>query len=159
MVYTKPRHEKKVATRLSEMGIDYFLPTTKKLRTWSDRKKYIDEPIFPSYVFVLLKDKQGYFNSLEAEGLLYYIRLGKEISRVDDVVINNIRLLVCNGKAVEPATADFRKGENLVISTGPLTGLACEVISYNGRQKILVRVNLLNRSLIADVPVSVLQPA
>ena len=57
LIYTRPRHEKKVFLQLTEMKVRSLLPTTKKLRTWHDRKKYIDEPLFPSYIFVYLEDK------------------------------------------------------------------------------------------------------
>jgi transcriptional antiterminator RfaH len=50
LLYTKPRHEKKVSAALTEASVNSYLPTAKKLRTWCDRKKYIDEPLFPSYV-------------------------------------------------------------------------------------------------------------
>ena len=70
LIYTKPHHEKKVYTRLLERNINAFLPLTKRLRSWNDRKKYIDEPLFPSYVFIYLNDmlrmQSGYRKLLAA---------------------------------------------------------------------------------------------
>ena len=49
-VYTKPRSEKKVAERLEEQGSEVYCPTQINLRQWSDRKKKVSAPVFPSYV-------------------------------------------------------------------------------------------------------------
>ncbi|HTI08482.1 MAG TPA: UpxY family transcription antiterminator [Puia sp.] len=152
LIYTKPRHEKKVHTRLNEMQINSFLPLTKKLRTWHDRKKYIDEPLFPSYVFIYLNSLQNYYEGIDAEGSLYYVRTGKEIARIQDSVVNNIKLVAEHAKDPEISETRFQPGHKLVISKGALTGLACEVIESNSKQKLLVRVDLLQRNILITLP-------
>jgi transcriptional antiterminator RfaH len=152
LIYTKPRHEKKVHNRLAEMNMNSFLPLTKKLKTWHDRKKYVNEPLFPSYVFIHLDDMQGYYKGMDTEGALYYVRVGKEIARVNDNVVNNIRLLVDRESDIEVSTSYFKPGQELLIRKGPLTGLSCEMVQFNGSRKVLVRVNLLQRNLLMMLP-------
>ena len=151
VIYTKPRHEKKVHAQLSEMDISSYLPLTKKLRTWHDRKKYIDEPLFPSYVFIYLKDLRNYYDGMGIDGALHYVRVGKEISRVHDTVINNIKLTVGQAETLEVTDERFAWGRRLVISRGPLCGLDCELVQAGAKQKILVRVDLLQRNLLITV--------
>jgi transcription antitermination factor NusG len=152
LIYTKPRHERKVHTHLTELNINSFLPTRKVLRTWHDRKKYVDEPLFPSYVFIYLNDMQAYYEGIDAEGSLYYVRSGKEIARVQDSVINNIKLV--SEQTVEPevSAAFFQPCRKMVITEGALTGLSCEVVQHNSKQKLLVRVELLQRSVLLTLP-------
>ena len=57
VVYTKPKWEKKVAERLSEIGITTYCPLITKLSQWSDRKKKIQVPLFNSYIFVQIDEK------------------------------------------------------------------------------------------------------
>lgn len=152
VIYTKPQQEKKVALMLTARDIHSFLPMRKTLRVWHDRKKYIHEPLFPSYVFVYLKDGQDYYSSLEIEGVTYYVKLGKELTRVKDEVVNNIQLLTSFGEDTESTATRFEEGQRLVIQNGPLSGLHCEVIRHDGKQKVLVRVSLLNRNLTANMP-------
>ena len=152
LIYTKPRHEKKVHSRLAELNINSFLPLTKKLKAWHDRKKYVDEPLFPSYVFVYLNDMQGYYQGIDTEGALYYVRAGKEIARVNDTVVNNIKLLVDRGSDIEVSASYFKPGQELLIRKGPLTGLSCEMVQLNGSRKVLVRVHLLQRNLLMLLP-------
>src|SRR6186713_504092 len=147
LIYTKPRQEKKVHTRLTEKNVNALLPTKKTLRTWHDRKKYVDEPLFPSYVFIYLTDMQKYYEGIDAEGALYYVRCGKEIARVSKSVIDNIILIADGSNDLEVSQSHFQPGRRLVISQGALAGLSCEVVQYNNKQKLLVRVDLLQRNL------------
>ena len=56
VLYTNPRHEKKVAERLTAAGYTVYCPLQKVVRTWSDRTKVIEEPLFKGYVFIQLED-------------------------------------------------------------------------------------------------------
>ncbi|MCP2043997.1 transcription termination/antitermination protein NusG [Pontibacter sp. HSC-36F09] len=56
-VYTKPRWEKKVSESLNLKKIQSYCPLKKVIRQWSDRKKLLYEPLFTSYVFVHVSDK------------------------------------------------------------------------------------------------------
>src|ERR1700751_951945 len=53
-VQTRARHEKVVASRLSEKGVATFLPTVTEVHRWSDRKKTVELPLFSCYLFVNL---------------------------------------------------------------------------------------------------------
>jgi transcription antitermination factor NusG len=157
IIYTKPRHEKKVTARLSEAGINYFLPMTRSVRIWHDRKKVLDMPLFPSYVFVYLNDRNAYCKSMETEGFLYYVKTGKEIARINASVIENIKLLINCNNNLEVSGNYFPPGRKLVIIQGALTGLSCEVIESDRKKKFLVRVHLLERSLLLTMPEEHLQ--
>jgi len=152
LIYTKPRHEKKVHTFLADRGINSFLPMTRKLSMWHDRKKLINVPLFPSYVFIYLGSIQYYYAALDVEGSLYYVKTGKEVARVNDTVVNSIRLAIDSAREIEVSDMRFQPGRKLVISKGALTGLSCEVVRYNGNEKLLVRVDLLQRNILVTVP-------
>ena len=52
VLYTKPRHEKKVAERLTSAGYSVYCPVQKVVRKWSDRTKVVEEPLFKGYIFI-----------------------------------------------------------------------------------------------------------
>ena len=58
VLYTKPRHEKKVAGRLTGAGYHVYCPLQKVVRKWSDRTKVVEEPLFKGYVFVQIEDRK-----------------------------------------------------------------------------------------------------
>lgn len=138
-------------TRLAEKNITSFLPTRKVLRNWHDRKKFIDEPLFPSYIFIYLDNMQNYYYGMDAEGALYYVRTGKEIALVNEKVVNNIKLATSQAKDIEVSDTFIQPGRQLVISKGILTGLTCEVVRVNSKKKLLVRVDLLKRNILLSL--------
>jgi transcriptional antiterminator RfaH len=158
VLYTRPHHEKKVAEQLLKLNVDTFLPTIKTLKSWCDRKKYVDVPLFPSYIFVRINNIQSYYNSLTIEGVLRYVKVGNQIARVCETVINDIRLIVNNGKDIEVSSERLPRGTRLLIKDGPFTGLCCELIQYKGNQKMLVRIDHLKQSILLNLPFENLAP-
>ncbi|MGB8193697.1 MAG: antitermination protein NusG, partial [Chitinophagaceae bacterium] len=122
------------------------------LRTWCDRKRFIEAALFPSYVFIYAKSVQEFLMGADAAGALHYVRFGKEVVRVSDAVISNIKLVVDESKDMEVSYDYFQPGQQFYIQRGPFTGLTCEIVRVNGNHKILIRVNLLQRSLLATLP-------
>ncbi|MCX6317025.1 MAG: UpxY family transcription antiterminator [Bacteroidetes bacterium] len=160
LIYTRPRHEKKVAEQLAHVGLSYLLPMVKSLRTWSDRRKYMDTPLFPSYVFVQLSESDQYFTTLSMYGVLCYVRCGKEIARVEDAVMHNLQLISGSAESAVSVSADrFEPGEKVLVCEGPFAGFNCEVVRHHGKHKALVRMDIIQRNLLVDIAVSSLQLA
>lgn len=148
LVYTKPKHENKFYNQLVEYDIEGLLPVRKKISQWHDRKKWVYEPVFPSYVFVKISNKLQYFDIAKFEGFLYYVKFGKKIAKVQDSVIENIKLLINDSIHFEVSSQVFKPGTKMIIKEGPLSGLSCELVDINSNPKLLVRVELLRRSIL-----------
>lgn len=152
VIYTRPQHEKKVQADLIKRGLQTFLPCINTLRNWADRKKYVNTPLFPSYIFVYLESNQDYFMSLEAPGALYLLRSGKELAKVSPDVIEDIRVLLQMSYNVEVTTQRFKPGEQLLIQQGAFAGYHCEFVESNGFYKAIVRLNFMQRCLLVSLP-------
>ena len=57
-VYTKPRWEKKVYRLLVEKDLEAYCPLNRVKKQWSDRVKWVEEPLFKSYVFVRVREEE-----------------------------------------------------------------------------------------------------
>jgi transcriptional antiterminator RfaH len=152
VIYTRPCHEKKVVAQLLDKLPDIFYPTEKTMRIWCDRKKYIESPVFPSYVFVYLSDLEDYYTVLKTDGALYYVKTGKENAIVNEEIILNIKSMVNHGKGLQVSSDYFSPGQPVLVQQGSLAGLSGELVSVNGSNKILIRIHLLQRSLLVTVP-------
>jgi transcriptional antiterminator RfaH len=153
VLYTRPNRERKIALYLDRKSLNFYLPTVKVSKKWADRKRIVESPLFSSYIFVYLNSFEDYFSSLEADGAVEYIRFGKQLARIDESVIRNLRILVDAKEELYLCRDSIATGAPLRITDGPLAGLECEMVKYNGKDKILVRISLLNRMVLADVPV------
>jgi len=152
LLYTRPKQEKRVAESLADNHVSYYLPLQSATRVWADRVKVVRVPMFPSYVFVNLKSQAEYFEGLNADGVLQYVKFGGQNARVSDLVINDLKLVAEHGTNVEVSFSRFEQGQKLTIADGPFSGMHCEVIRYNNKDKILVRFDLLQRSILMEVP-------
>jgi len=141
------------------MSIEAFLPTTKTTRQWSDRKKKISKPLFPSYVFVNIKSNLELHNTLLVEGNCGFIRFGSEYAIVTESEINKIKLLTSieNITNIEVTHILPKKGDIKKISYGALTGLECEVLEVSNSKKIIVQINSLKQAITATVPLHYFQ--
>lgn len=152
VIYTLSKHEKKISERFSEDDIHHYLPMTKTLRSWHDRKRYIDLPLFQSYIFVHPRDMSEFYDIQHVQGVLGYVRFGKEIPRVSEDTIKYVQSLVNSGNDIEVSSDYFPPGRKVFIQNGPLTGIPCEVVQRDQKEKILVRIHLLQRNLLISMP-------
>lgn len=156
VMYTMPRHERKVAQMLNHLNIKSFFPTQRVLRFWNKRRKFINVPLFPSYIFLYLTDLNSYYDSMKLEGYLYYVKIGRKIAKVNESTINEIKLITENLSEIETYSRVLEKGRKIFIKEGPLTGVCCEVIEMHNKNKVIIRLELLQRTLLATLPVEYL---
>lgn len=155
-VYTNPRAEKQVAQRLQEKGIHAYLPLQKKLRQWSDRKKWVETPLFSSYVFVKI-DRRFYDEVLKTHGVVKYVTFEGKAATIPQDQIDNLRIVVDSNAEVETSWEKYQKGERVMVNGGALKGLTGELISEGDRRKVLVRVDRLDQNLVVEVPLGLVE--
>ncbi|MGM0407846.1 MAG: UpxY family transcription antiterminator [Bacteroidota bacterium] len=150
-IYTKANNEKKVFDRLKEDDIECYLPLKKTLRQWSDRKKWIDVPLFRCYVFVKVSYIE-FFRALKIPGVVYYVSFGGEPQSIPDNQIEYIqRLAEQKDREIEVSYNTIKKGSEAEILIGPLKGLQGEVVRLNGQNRLLIRLMSMGLSIHANV--------
>jgi transcriptional antiterminator RfaH len=158
VIYTKPKFEKRIAERLAECEIEYFLPLIKVFKKWHDRIKHVETPLFPSYIFVYLKNRDDYFNSSNIPGVCYFLKSDKQLVRVKGDLIKDIRTVILNGTEIEVTQDFFQPGQIMNIKSGPFAGLTCELVERNMKKKALVRIKMLQQNLLIAMPFESLTP-
>ncbi len=148
VLYTRPRHEKKIYNRLMKKNIVAFLPLVKVIRQWSDRKKQIEVPLFSNYLFVKLPVILHY-QILSIEGALKILHNDGVPASIDDEEIGSIKLMM-KGKPVV-SNERYEIGDFVKVVTSPLKGLEGILVDYKGKSRLSVRVNALNKSLLLNV--------
>ncbi|HTV01614.1 MAG TPA: UpxY family transcription antiterminator [Luteitalea sp.] len=152
----KPRTERVVAAMLDGKGYERLLPLHMERRRWSDRITTVEAPVFAGYVFCRF-DVQKRLPILTTPGVLSVVGIGKAPYPIDDAEIESIRVLSASGLAVEPH-AFLHEGQRIEIVAGPLTGATGVLMSVKGRDRLIVSVTLLQRSVSVEVPQSCAWP-
>jgi transcription antitermination factor NusG len=155
-IYTSPRAEKQVYSRLEETGIDAFLPLQKTYRQWSDRKKLVEKPLLSSYVFVKVIPKE-FPMVYKTMGVVKFISFEGQPVAIPQNQIDNLRLLVNSNAEIEVTGEALAKGDNVRVMSGSLVGLTGELILIGGKKKVVVRIDKLEQNIIVTIPVTFLQ--
>ena len=149
-VYTNSRAEKRVSDRLSELGIETFLPLQKTLRQWSDRKKLVEKPLISSYVFVRIIPKE-YFTVRKVDGVVKFIMIQAKPVPIPDAQIKNLRILCGSDAEVELSTDVYAQGDMVEVTVGSLTGLRGELIRVGRKHKVVIRIIQPGMNLTVDI--------
>jgi transcriptional antiterminator RfaH len=150
-LYSKPRTEKKLRDRLEEKGLVTYLPLQKQLRQWSDRKKWVEEPLFRGYIFV--KAAETDFQSiLNTPGIVNFVRFGGKPATVDPGQLEAVHRILNFADQYDVGEIDFNRGERVRIDFGSLKGIEGEWVSWRGHKRVAVQIHQLGRLLAVEVP-------
>jgi transcriptional antiterminator RfaH len=150
-IYTKNNGEKKICNTLQRDNIECYLPLYKKLRQWSDRKKWIEEPFFRNYIFVKVS-RIEYFNVLSVSGVVKYVSFGGQAQKIPSEQISNIKMLVeQQEREVVLSREKIERGQNAEVFVGPFKGLKGEVVKICGNYRIVIRIDALGCSIYANI--------
>jgi transcription antitermination factor NusG len=155
-LYVKSRAEKKVATELSHLGVEFYLPLQKVLKQWSDRKKWVEEPLFRSYLFVFI-DQTDYYNVLNVQGAVKYITFEGKAVPVPNQQIEAIRYYLNEKDPEKIDETDWEKGRKVEVIAGSLTGLMGELVEVKGKHKVLVEIEAVGSAILLQIPKSKLR--
>jgi transcriptional antiterminator RfaH len=121
VIYTKSRNEKKVAELLQKNGVETFCPLVKLKKNWSDRKKIVETPLFNSYVFVNLseKDRNVVFN---VPGVIRYVFWLNKPAIVRDYEIESLKAML--SETMDSFSIEnYQIGDTIKISEGVFKGV------------------------------------
>lgn len=148
-VRVRSNRERVVAIHLRERGFEQFVPSYKVQRTWSDRKKVIDECLFPGYVFCRL-DPHNRLPVVSIPGVVGIVGLGTTPAPIAEVEMERVRAMVRSGRNVLPWPF-LQLGDHVLIEKGPLAGLEGILQRTKGGYRIVVSLTLLQRSISAEI--------
>lgn len=149
--YTKSRQEKKVRDILLRNGHEVFLPMQKVLRQWSDRKKWVEAPLFNSYIFVLTSEDK-IVNVLQTPGIAWNIRHNDKPAILHPKELATIQRFLSSGLLVEVAPlAGAEVGDLVEIMGGPLKGLQGRIQRSQEGDRFTLSLESIGQSLLVTV--------
>jgi len=155
-VYTNPRAEKLVHSRLQEESVESFLPLQKTYRKWSDRKKLVLKPLLSSYVFVKVVPKE-FIKVYKINGVVKFVSFEGQPVAIPQKQIDNLKLIVDSDAEIEVTTEQFEKGDVVEVINGSLVGLTGELIRVGGKKRVIIRIDKLDQNILLTIPVTFLR--
>ena len=141
--------ERLSAIHLRDRGYEEFAPCYRTERRWSDRRKRLDQFLFPGYVFCRC-DVENRLPVLTTPGVVGMVGFGKIPSPIPDQEIESIRSIVQAGLLVTPWPF-LQVGQRVVIERGPLVGVEGILLQVKGKFRLVVSICLLQRSISTEI--------
>lgn len=135
VLQVKPRSEKKVGSRLRDLGFESCVPTQKQLRKWSDRKKMVEMVLFNNYVFVATDQKRK-SEVYQVGNVFGYLQFGGRPALLTEKEVAMIKQF---GQIPEPVSISydgFSMYDEVEIISGSLAGFRGLVTAINGTTRI-----------------------
>lgn len=150
-IQTRPRYEKKVTGELEGKGVEAFLPLHSATHQWSDRRRVVDLPLFPGYVFVRIAPLlQARVSVLRTNGVISFVGIRNVGIPIPDGEIEGIQAVLEGGVACEPYPY-LKVGQSVRIRGGCLDGVSGVLMGVNGDRSLIISVNLIQRSVAVRI--------
>lgn len=150
VVRSMSRCEKKCHDNLTKNGIEVFLPLHKVRKRWSDRIKIIEEPLFNGYLFVHIHDHQRY-TVLNTSGVFNFVQFKGEYAQVSALEIAGIRNALAQNVDLQVVEIDLEIGEEILIKSGPFSGIYAKLIEVKNKHKILVSLEAMGQGIVVEI--------
>jgi transcription antitermination factor NusG len=147
--YTSANHEKRVAAQLGQRSVEHFLPLYDSERRWKDRRMKLQLPLFPGYVFVhlALRDR---LQVLQIPGVARLVGFNGLPCSLPDTEIAAMQSCLSRGARLEPYSY-LQVGRRVSVKRGPLEGCEGILLRRKGAYRVVLSIELIMRSIVADV--------
>ncbi len=159
-LYVKSRHEFLTSFELKRKGIETFLPSVTRISHWKDRKKLIEFPLFPGYIFVNISPaSEDFLNVLKTKGVVTFVSLNPGVpTPVSDSDIKSLKLIIESGQEID-IYPNLKEGTRIMIKRGPLTGAEGILKRKENQHLFLVNIDILGRSVGVKIYASEMEAA
>jgi transcription termination/antitermination protein NusG len=155
VAYVKYCHEKRVASLLEALGVEYYLPIQQIRRKWSDRVKIADRLVLPRLIFVRTTLNRRIYLLNEIPSMLGYMTICGAYTPVvvPDHQLELFRFMVENAdENVYIETGPLSPGDHVRVKEGPLEGLECDLVEVEDRRCIAVGLGVIGNATLEISP-------
>lgn len=141
---SKPQKEMTVYNQIYKKNIEVYLPLIETVKYWSDRKKIVNVPLFPGYLFVHADEKERYEAISNTSGALRYLMYQKRFAVLSDDEVKNIKISLIEPERIKIEDTNFYEGDFVEITHGIFRGLKGMIVQFHGNYKLMVSIVEMN---------------
>lgn len=154
--YTCPRHEKYVVQQLVDRHIGSFLPLYSSVRRWKDRRKRLELPLFPGYVFVQMTESNR-LDILRLPGIVQLVCFRGKPTAIAPAEIEALRRGTTGCLVVQPHPY-LKEGRRVRIISGPMAGTEGLFVRRKQQTRLVVSISLIQRSVAMEIGEADVEP-
>ncbi len=158
-LYVQVNHEREVVKRLEQKEVCCFLPLRE---TWSkrlDRRKKIELPLFPGYVFVhVLLDNYMNINVVKTPGALNLLRNSDGPLSIPSYQIENLQTMMKSAQVLE-SHPYLKEGDLVRVMRGPLAGCIGILKRLDPKRgRLILNVDIIRQSVSVELDLEDVEP-
>lgn len=152
VIYVRSRHEFFVSEELQQNGVETFLPSVTRIHQWRDRKKLVQVPMFPGYLFVSIIPKPHEFlRVIKTRGTVTFISLVPgHPTPVAPEEITSLKILLSSEEKVD-IYPHMQEGTPVRVIKGVFKGATGILKQKQNQHTFLVSMELLGRSVAVKI--------
>jgi transcription antitermination factor NusG len=146
-----------VASALGHKSFECYVPLYESRKVWTDRIKVVSLPLFSGYVFCRFDPNGKRLPILMTPFVRQVVSINREPAPIPDAEIDGIRLALESGAAVEPCER-LQSGSRVTVSKGPFTGFEGDFVRYQGKDRLILSISLINRAVAVEIDRAFVEP-
>jgi transcription antitermination factor NusG len=154
--YTRSRHEKSVAEKLTRKSVETFVPLYETVRRWKNGEHRVQLPLFGGYAFVRISLRDR-LQVLQVPGIVRLIEFNGMPIPLPEREIEQLRQALTCGTKAEPHPF-LTAGRRVRITAGPLTGYEGILVRRQGTPRVVLSISLIQRSIFLEIEADSLEP-
>jgi transcriptional antiterminator RfaH len=142
LAYTKPRQEALAEEHLRRQGFDVLCPQLRVQKLRRRKWTWVEEPLFPRYLFVGATDEQSWAPVRSTVGVTSLVRFGGQVAAVPKALVETLRTSATEPQRHRPI---YQQGQKVRIVAGPFATLEGVFDMAQGETRATVLLDLLGR--------------
>lgn len=152
----RTRSEEDIGKALQQKEYEVFVPLYLEARQYTDRVKKVWVALFPGYLFARL-DPALCITALKTPGVEYVVGGHEEPTPVDAAEIAALRQIVDSGAQTRP-WAYLKTGSKVRVEFGSFAGVEGIYTAEKGKDRLVVSITLLQRSVAVEIDRTWIKP-
>ncbi|MCE0492987.1 transcription/translation regulatory transformer protein RfaH [Vibrio salinus] len=151
LLYCKRGDQARAKQHLSRQNVECFYPEIKVEKILRGKKQVVQEPLFPSYVFVNFDYEAGpsFTTVRSTRGVVDFIRFGNHPAEVNEQLIDELQ-------AFEPELSETKvmmpkKGQAVRVKAGQFAGIDAIYQEPDGETRSFMLIKLINRPVSLSI--------
>ena len=111
----------------------------------------MEEPLFRSYIFVYITQKE-YYKVLQTRGVVKYISFEGKAVPVPQQQIDAVKIYLSEIDPVLNEDQVWEEGKEVEVMAGNLIGLKGILVKANGKNRVKVEIEVVSSAIILNIP-------
>ena len=155
LIQCRAQQEERALQHLQNQRFHCLFPWLNSERIRRGKREAQREPLFPGYLFIQLNDNQNWSSIRSTRGVRQLVRFGGQPAQVPQTIIDQLQQHQLAQNVQRPA---LQAGDILRITSGPFAQLQAIFHRFDGNERVIVLLELLQKQHQLKLKLSDISP-